>query len=140
MSSKKMHKIKAIIWNIRSVKSRKDLQRLHLLHKLYKFTCFALSEPLQHIGMINKYKTRIQMPLVFHNYSIKKLFFVNHVFKVNIISDTKQRISCQLSEISSGLCFMVTIVYAKCDGNLWLELWDDLLYFQWTARSLNNIG
>lgn len=62
------------------------------------------------------------MPLVFRIYSRKNWFFVNNGFTVNIISDTKQQFSCQISEIYSGMCLMVTIIYTKYDRNQRLEL------------------
>lgn len=64
-----------------------------MLHKFQKFSFIALLEPFQHRRTINKYKNRIQMSLVLHNYLGKIWFFVNHGFIVNIITDTEQQIS-----------------------------------------------
>lgn len=50
---------KALIWNIRSVKSQKAFQSFHMLNRLKKIAFIALIEPFQQPYYINKYKGRL---------------------------------------------------------------------------------
>ncbi|KAG5610650.1 hypothetical protein H5410_021931 [Solanum commersonii] len=93
--------MKAFLWNIRSVKSQKAFQRVHI--------------------------SRLQMPLMFHNCNGKIWLFVNHGFTATLISDTNQQLSLNLCSQTLGISFLTTIVYAKCDKNLRMDLWGDIL-------------
>ncbi|KAG5575996.1 hypothetical protein H5410_056130 [Solanum commersonii] len=119
--------MKAFIWNIRSVKSQKAFQRVQMLNKYHKFSFIALLEPFQHTRHINRYRSRLQMPLMFHNCNGKIWLFVNHGFIATLISDTEQQLSLNFCSQTLGISFLVTIVYAKCDKNLMMDLWDDIL-------------
>ncbi|XP_049391503.1 uncharacterized protein LOC125855893 [Solanum stenotomum] len=67
------------------------------------------------------------MPLMFHNCNGKIWLFVNHGFIATLISDTEQQLSLNLCSQTLGISFLVTTVYAKCDKNLRMDLWDDIL-------------
>lgn len=118
--------MKAILWNIRSVKSQKAFQRFQMLHKYNKFAFIALIEPFQHIRTINRYRNRIQMPSVYYNCNEKIWCFVNHDFDVVVIVDREQQLSFQFKDLDSGRDFLESLVYAKCDRSKRLHLWDSL--------------
>lgn len=72
---------------------------------------------------MNKYRGRLQKPLIFHNYNGKYYCFMNHVFSITINKDTKQQLSLLLKNQSLSITFLVTLVYAKCHKNKTLDLW-----------------
>ncbi|KAG5610941.1 hypothetical protein H5410_022222 [Solanum commersonii] len=67
-----------------------------MLNKYHKFSFMALLEHFQHTKHINRYRSRLQMPLMFHDYNGKIWLFVNHGFTTTLISDTKQQSSLNL--------------------------------------------
>lgn len=81
--------IKALIWNIRSVKTQKAFQRVQMLHNYHKFAFVALLEPFQHVRFINRYRRRLKMPKAMHNCNGKIWIFTNHGFDVTVVSDSQ---------------------------------------------------
>jgi len=108
--------MKALIWNIRSVKSHKAFQRVQSLHMYHKFAFVALLEPFQHMNTLNGYKIRLKMSLAFNNVNGKIWIFVNHGYEAAIVSNSDQQITLRLKDLSSGQFLVHTSVYAKCDG------------------------
>lgn len=118
--------MKAIIWNIRSIRSQKAFQRVQMLHKYHNFAFIGLLEPFQHTRVIDRYRSRIQMPWVFHNYSGKIWCFINQGFDAQVVMDTDQQITHQLKDHNNGNDFLITTVYVKYDRGQRHQLWDNL--------------
>ncbi|XP_047264042.1 uncharacterized protein LOC124896540 [Capsicum annuum] len=119
--------MKALMWNIRSVKSQKAFQRLQMLHNFNKFAFITLLEPFQHTTTIQRYRNRLKMPLVVHNLNGKIWFFANHGFDVTVVSSTEQHLSVLLKNVSLNTSFLVPSVFAKCNREQRLTLWEDIL-------------
>lgn len=117
--------MKALIWNIRSVKSQKSFQRVQMLHNFYTFGFLALLEPFLHVRTINRYRRRLKMPFVTHNSNRKVQVFTNHVFDTTIVSNTDQQLIVKMVNQSSAYTFFVTMVYASCDNNMRMDLWEE---------------
>ncbi|KAG5620558.1 hypothetical protein H5410_005776 [Solanum commersonii] len=77
--------IKALIWNIRSVKSQRAFQRAQMLNNYHKFGFIALLEPFQQVRTINKYRWILSAPEAFHNKNEKIWVFVNNGFNATIV-------------------------------------------------------
>src|SRR5688572_29937996 len=103
--------IKALIWNIRSVKSHRAFQRVQMLHNFHKFGFIALLEPFQQVATINRYKRRLKAPEAFHNTNGQIWVFVNNGFNATVISNSNQQLSLKLHNLDMDLEFTVTIVY-----------------------------
>lgn len=85
--------MKALVWNIGSIKYQRAFQRVQILNRLNKFAFTALLKPFQQARYINKSRGRLQMPLMFHNYNGKIWYFENNGFNVIIKKDTEQLLS-----------------------------------------------
>lgn len=97
-----------------------------MLHYHHKFAFVALLEPFQAVRHINKYRRRLKMPLGTHNNNGKIWLFTNHGFDVSVVSNSDQQLTVLMKNHFTALSFYATIVYAKCDSNLRLNLWEEL--------------
>lgn len=118
--------MKALIWNIRSVKSQKAFQRVQMLHNFHKFAFVAILEPFQHVRTINRYKHRLKTPSAFNNLNGKIWVFTNHGFEATVVSNTDQQITLKVQNQSSVCSFFVSPVYAKCDREQRIDLWGEI--------------
>lgn len=98
--------MKALIWNIRSVKSQQAFPRVKMLHNYHKFTFIGLLEPFQHINEINKYKRRLKMKLALSNCNGKIWLFINHDIITYVLKDTDQQLTVQLQDQKQALNFV----------------------------------
>lgn len=97
-----------------------------MMHKHHKFTFIALLKPFQNASYINKYRRRPGMPLAKSNCNINIWYFTNEEVGVDIIMDTDQQVNMKLYNQSIDKIFFITIVYAKCDVEHRLTLWEDI--------------
>lgn len=118
--------MKALIWNTISLKSQMAFQRVQMLHKFPNFSFIALLESFQHVGTIQSYRNRLHMPLVFCNFNGKVWLLTNHGFDTTTVSNSKLQLTILLENRTLGLSFLTTIVYAKCERNQRLEIWEDI--------------
>lgn len=118
--------MKALIWNIRSVRSQNTFQGVQILHNYHKFSFMALMELFQPVNLINRYRRKLRMPRDIHNNNEKIWIFSNHGFEVTMKSNLEQKLIVLLQNQPMALSFYITIVYAKCDSNQRLELWENL--------------
>lgn len=88
--------MKALIWNIRSVRSQHAFQRVQMLHNFHKFALVALLEPFQPVTCINRYKRRLRMPMVTHNINGKIWVFTNDGCDVTVVNNTEQQLTALL--------------------------------------------
>lgn len=109
--------IKALIWNIRSVRTQKAFQRVQMLHKYNTFDFIALLEPFQHVSSINRYKMRLRMSGAYHNCNGKIWLFTNHGLEVSVLSNSDQQITILMQDRAKGSRFHATIVYTKCHNS-----------------------
>jgi len=118
--------MKAFIWNIRSVKSQQAFQRVQMLHKFHNFLFIGLMEPFQDSRHINKYRRRLRMSNATTNCNGKIWFFTNHDVDFTIIKDTDQQLTMKLKHHSLTNNLFVTLVYAKCNSDQRLLLWEHI--------------
>lgn len=118
--------MKALIWNLRSVRTQNAFQRVQLLHNFHKFNFVALMEPFQHVTYLNRFTRRLRMAKGYANNNGKIWLFVNHGFEVVKVSNSDQQFTVQIKNLATNFTSVVTIVYAKCDPNQILELWEDI--------------
>lgn len=109
--------MKALIWNIRSVRTQNAFQRVQLLHNFHKFNFDALMEPFQHVRCLNRFTRRLRMEKGYANNNRKIWLFVNHGFEVVELSNSDQQYTVQIKNLATNFTSVVTIVYAKCDPN-----------------------
>ncbi|XP_049357633.1 uncharacterized protein LOC125822286 [Solanum verrucosum] len=74
---------------------------------------------------IQKYKRRLGMSYVNYNSNDQIWSFIKEHIQVGIISDTEQQLPLQLT-LEDGNQVITTVVYAKCNPNERLRLWDEL--------------
>lgn len=60
---------KALISNLRSVRTQKAFPKVQMLSNFHKFSFIALLEPFQRANQIQKYKKRLKMSYVGENYN-----------------------------------------------------------------------
>lgn len=53
--------MKALFWNVRSIRTQHSFNRIQMFHKYHKFVIIALMEPFQEARIIHKYKRRLGM-------------------------------------------------------------------------------
>ncbi|KAH0755697.1 hypothetical protein KY290_025967, partial [Solanum tuberosum] len=75
---------------------------------------------------INRNRKRLRMPKVAHNNNGKIWVFTNHGYDITTVSDTDQQLTVLLIDQNDAHNFYATLVYAECDTNQGMELWDDL--------------
>jgi len=117
--------MKALIWNIRSVRTQNAFQRVQMLHNFHKFNFVALMDPL-HVRELNRYNRRLKMSKGYAKSNGKIWLFVNHGFDVTEVRNSEQQLSILIKNQTSNLIIWVTIVYAKCDTTQRIELWEEL--------------
>ncbi|XP_049385889.1 uncharacterized protein LOC125850006 [Solanum stenotomum] len=117
--------VKALFWNIRSVNTQNAFHRVQMLNRHHKFDIIALMEPFQDARHIQRYKRRLGMSYVNYNNNGQIWVFVKEHIHVGIISDTEQQLSLQLT-LEDGNQVITTVVYAKCNANERLRLWDEI--------------
>lgn len=118
--------MKAFIWNIRSVKSQQAFHRVQMLHNFHKFSFIGLMEPFQQARHINKYKRRLKMDYAKANCNGKIWLFTNHNITANVLYDSAQQLTVQLEDSNLNFTFVITLVYAKCNADERLRLWEDI--------------
>lgn len=97
-----------------------------MLNNFHKFGFIVLLEPFQQVRNINSYKRRLRATEVFHNTNGKIWMFISNGFNATVISNIDQQISLILNNHGLDIKFSVTIVYAKGDKELRMDLWDSL--------------
>lgn len=50
--------MKALFWNMKSVRTQHSFHRIQILYKYHDFSIIALIEPFQEVWTIHKYKKR----------------------------------------------------------------------------------
>ncbi|XP_015168371.1 uncharacterized protein [Solanum tuberosum] len=66
------------------------------------------------------------MPTASANCSGKIWFFANHDIDITVINDTEQQLTIKLIQANQSHNFFVALVYAKCNANDRLQLWEDV--------------
>lgn len=75
------------------------------------------------------------MSQVIHNLNGKIWIFTNHGFDTTVIKNTVQQIAIRLQEYFLLACFYASLMYAKCDDQMRMKLWDDIYSL---AAGMNN--
>lgn len=117
---------KALIWNIRSVRTQQAFHRLQMLHKHHQFSIIGLMETFQNAREIQTYKRRLNMNQAGANINGKIWFFVKEDVQVKILQDAEQQITLKLMFLEDSISIITTLVYAKCDKNVIIQLWDHI--------------
>ncbi|KAG5592064.1 hypothetical protein H5410_042578 [Solanum commersonii] len=73
---------------------------------------FPLMKPFQHVRYLNRFNRKLGMSKRYANNNGKIWLFVNHGFEIN--------------NLATNFIMVITIVYAKCDPNKRLKLWEDI--------------
>ncbi|XP_016454638.1 uncharacterized protein LOC107778834 [Nicotiana tabacum] len=116
----------ALIWNVRSVNTKKAFERAITMHRQYHFEFIGLMEPMQHARKLEKYRRRIGIAQAFGNISNNIWAFIDEVYKVKILMDMDQQLTMKLYNVDTKKTFILTLVYAKCDVIEMIELWDSM--------------
>lgn len=61
----------SIIWNIRSVNTKKAFERRITMHKQYEFQFIGLMEPMQNASKLEKYRRKLEIHHALMNVSNK---------------------------------------------------------------------
>lgn len=58
--------LKALFWNVRSVRTENSFHRIQILHKHHNFCIIAFMEPFQGVNQIQKYMRKLgcNMPII----------------------------------------------------------------------------
>ncbi|KAG5631193.1 hypothetical protein H5410_002910 [Solanum commersonii] len=115
-------KLKALVWNVRSIRTQNSFHRIQMLHRYHKFSIIALMEPFQDVRHIHKYKRRLGMQYANYNQNGKIWVFIQEHVHVGVLSDSEQQLSLQLQYQETGQSLVTTFVYAKCDEGISMNL------------------
>lgn len=116
----------AIIWNVRSVNTKRAFEKLITMHRQHHFKFIGLMEPMQQSRKLERYKRKIGFAQSFVNISNKIWAFVDEVYEEIVIFDLVHHLTLRLFDTKSNKEFILTLVYAKCDPIERIELWDTL--------------
>ncbi|XP_070048894.1 uncharacterized protein [Nicotiana tomentosiformis] len=116
----------AIIWNVRSVNTKKVFERLFNMQRRHHFQFIGIIEPMQKSRKLERYRRQIGMLQAFANISNKIWVFVDEDHGVDVIINMEQQLTLKLTNMDTRISFIVTFVYAKCDATERIELWDSL--------------
>ncbi|KAG5600400.1 hypothetical protein H5410_031770 [Solanum commersonii] len=86
----------------------------------------ALMAPFQRTNNIQRYKRRLGMEYANHNCKGKIWVFIYDQFQVEVLSDSEQMLTLSLKFLENNQLFAVSMVYAKCDAEERLNLWNDI--------------
>ncbi|XP_070045343.1 uncharacterized protein [Nicotiana tomentosiformis] len=120
--------IKALIWNLRHVKTQQAFQRVINMQREFGFFVVALMEPFQNYRHIQRYRRRLNMEAVFAKLNRKIWLFFDAIVVWEIVMDTHQQVTIKLYHQDISQHIMCTFVYVKCSSLERLELWDSLYY------------
>ncbi|XP_060202783.1 uncharacterized protein LOC132631207 [Lycium barbarum] len=116
--------ISALSWNIRGINSNGAFDKFKHLKRQHNLCFIAIQEPFVNNSKIDRYKRGLRTHFAFANCSNKIWIFCDEFLECNIISDTEQQVSGTIKNNDDTIT--ITIVYAKCDANLRMDLWDDI--------------
>ncbi|XP_075101968.1 uncharacterized protein LOC142177384 [Nicotiana tabacum] len=116
----------ALIWNVRSVNTKKSFERAITMHRQHHFEFIGLMEPMQHARKLEKYRRKIGFAQAFGNVSNKIWAFIDEVYDVMILMDLEQQLTMKLVNMDTQKTFILTLVYAKYDAIERIELWDSM--------------
>lgn len=85
-------------------------------------------EPMQHSRKLDWYRRQIGFDQAIVNISNKIWAFIDGKYDVSIELNTVQQLTLKLFDTEEQKKSMLTLVYAKCDHNDRIELWDFLYY------------
>lgn len=119
--------MKALIWNIRSVNTQKAFTRLVTLQKRYHFTFIGLMEPFQENSTIDEYRRRLNIKDAVANCAGKIWAFTEDFIHMVVLRDEEQQLTIQLTNQETDILVVVTLVYAKCNQQERLCLWESLI-------------
>ncbi|KAH0637891.1 hypothetical protein KY290_036024 [Solanum tuberosum] len=106
--------------------SLKAIERLISLKDQYKFPYMFIQEPMVNSKKIDKFRRRLGYQHCFHNTSNKIWIFWTNGYQLDIIEDEVQHVLVHIKFPEDPNDFHLSIVYAKCDELLRVELWDNL--------------
>lgn len=115
-----------LFWNVRSVRSQNSFHRIQMLHRHHNLSIIALMAPFQRTDNIQRYKRRLGMEYANHNCKGKIWVFIYDQFQVEVLSDSEQMLTLSLKFLENNQLFAVSMVYAKCDAEERLNLWNDI--------------
>lgn len=118
--------MKSIIWNIRSVNTKKAFERLINMHRQQHFQFIGLVEPMQNARKLEKYRTQLGLAHAFANVSNKVWPFIDEIYDVSGLLDFEQQLTLQLLNRDNNQQFILTLVYARCDSTKIIILWETL--------------
>ncbi|XP_060202217.1 uncharacterized protein LOC132630676 [Lycium barbarum] len=118
----------ALIWNIRSVNTKKAFKRLLSMHRKHRFFLIGLMEPFQQPYKLDSYRRRLGLETALCNVLGKIWAFVDAEYEVNVLVDSVQQITLKLSNSNNNTVMIGTLVYAKCDRTERIELWESLYH------------
>lgn len=118
----------ALIWNIRPVNTQRAFERLITMHRKYHFEFIGVIEPMQQSRKLDWYRRQIGFEQAIVNISNKIWAFIDGKYDVLIELNTVQQLTLKFFDTEEQKESMLTLVYAKCDHNDRIELWDSLYY------------
>lgn len=81
---------KALIWNIRSVRTHQAFNRLQMIDRQHQLFLIALMELFQSARQIQMYERKLNMHTVGTNGNGKIWYFISDNVDVEVISDSPQ--------------------------------------------------
>lgn len=103
----------ALIWNVRSVNTKKAFERTIIMHRQYQFQFVGLMEPMQPARKLEKYKRKIGFAQAFGNVTNKIWAFIDEAYEVNILLNLDQQLTLHLTNLDDNKEIILTLVYAK---------------------------
>lgn len=73
--------IKALFWNVRSIRTQNSFHRIQMLNRHHKFSIIALMETFQNKDQIQRFKRRLGMTYTNYNQNGKFWFLFKNKFK-----------------------------------------------------------
>lgn len=118
--------IRAIIWNIRGMRSKGAFERLLRLVKLHKINFIALQEPFLNPSRIEEYKNSLGFDHAISNNNSKIWCFWDTFLNCELIVLHSQQMTFKVSTQGDTDYIWITTVYAKSNYSRRRRLWRSL--------------
>ncbi|KAL0906850.1 hypothetical protein M5K25_025378 [Dendrobium thyrsiflorum] len=119
--------MEALLWNVRGIGGRDSKIRVKNLCRIHNIHLLIIIEPLISSNKLDSTAFSLGFPMRFTNCTNKIWIFWRNSVNVSIISDQPQVVHTQINMFNFN-CF-ASFVYAACDKNSRVPLWEDLINF-----------
>lgn len=113
-----------LFWNIRSINTQNSFERLMDMNRRFHYSSITLMESFQGPPHIEDYNIRLGFNHATINSSRKNWCFWKEEWDVVVVLDSIEQLTIRFK--ISNKTFLISSVYARCDVQERLELWEEL--------------